>query len=51
MARYVAQFRNNVLRKLLSLLTETVGEVAVEFRITTATISNGALQVAERGQV
>jgi transposase len=38
MARYSAQFRNNVLRKLLPPQSKTVGEVAAEFGISTATI-------------
>ncbi len=38
MARYSAQFRNNVLRKLLPPKSRTVGEVAAEFGISTATV-------------
>lgn len=33
MARYSAQFRNNVQRKLSPLHSKTVGEVAAEFGI------------------
>ncbi len=38
MARYGAQFRINVLRKLLPPQSKTVGEVAAGFGISTATI-------------
>ena len=57
MARYSAQFRNNVLRKLLPPQSKTVGEVAAEFGISTATIygwqarmNNGTLQVDDGDQ-
>ena len=57
MARYSAQFRNNVLRKLLPPLSKTVGEVAAEYGISTATIygwkaklNDGTLQVDEGAQ-
>ena len=57
MARYSAQFRNNVLRKLLPPQSRTVGEVAAEFGISTATIyswkvrmSNGTLKVDDGAQ-
>ena len=39
MARYSAQFRNDVLRKLLPPQSKTVGEVAADFGISTVTIS------------
>jgi transposase len=57
MARYSAQFRNNVLRKLLPPQSKTVGEVAAEFGISTATIygwkakmNDGTLEVDDGAQ-
>lgn len=57
MARYSAQFRNNVVRKLLPPQSKTVGEVAAEFGISTATIygwkakmKDGTLQVDDGAQ-
>ena len=57
MARYSAHFWNNVLRKLLPSQRKTVGEVAAEFGISTATIygwkatmSTGTLQVGDGAQ-
>lgn len=57
MARYSAQFRNNVLRKLLPPQSKTVGDVAAEFGISTATIygwksrmNDGTLQVDDGAQ-
>ena len=57
MARYSAQFRNNVLRKLLPPQSKTVGEVAAEFGLSTATIygwkakmNEGTLEVDDGAQ-
>jgi len=57
MARYSAQFRNNVLRKLLPPQSKTVGEVAAEFGLSTATIygwkakmNDGTLEVDDGAQ-
>lgn len=57
MARYSAQFRNNVLRKMLPPQSKTVGEVAAEFGLSTATIygwkakmNDGTLQVDDGAQ-
>jgi transposase len=57
MARYSAQFRSNVLRKLLPPQSKTVGEVAAEGGISTATIyawkakmNDGTLQIDDGAQ-
>ena len=57
MARYSAQFRSNVLRKLLPPQSKTVGEVAAEVGISTATIyawkakmNDGTLQIDDGAQ-
>ena len=57
MAGYSAQFRNNVLRKLLPPQGKSVGEVAREFGLSTATIygwkakmNDGTLEVDDGAQ-
>jgi len=57
MARYSAQFRNSVLRKLLPPQSKSVSEVAAEFGVSTATIytwkarmNDGTLQVDDGAQ-
>lgn len=57
MARYSAQFRNNVLRKLLPPQSKSVGEVAREFGLSTATVygwkakmNDGTLEVDDGAQ-
>ena len=57
MARYSAQFRSNALKKLLPPQSKSVGEVAAELGISTATadgwrarMNNGTLQIDDGAQ-